>query len=92
MSALDWLTLISYVALNIDVILQIKRIYETKSSRDLSLFGMTIRYIAIIIILIKFVSLKDTSLILGQGLIAVTFSIYFILAVSYFRYRKKKSK
>jgi uncharacterized protein with PQ loop repeat len=91
MSTLDTLTFISYVALNIDVVLQIRRVYKTKSSRDLSLLGMTIRYAAIVIILIKFISLKDESLILGQGLIAITFSIYFVLAVLYFRYRKKKS-
>jgi len=90
MSLLNLLTLISYIALNIDVILQLKRIYKTKSSKDLSLFGMAIRFAAIIIVLIKFISIKDTTLVVGQGLIAVTFTIYFILALSYFKYHKKK--
>ncbi len=89
MDLLDWLTLFSYIALNVDVILQARRIYTTKSSEDLSLFGMTIRYVAIIIILIKFISLSSLSLILGQGLIAATFTIYFILAILYFRHRKR---
>lgn len=89
MKILDSLTLISYVALNIDVVLQIKRIHKTRSSKDLSLLGMTIRGIAIGIILIKFISLKSTPLIIGQGLIALTFAIYYILAFSYFRNRKE---
>jgi uncharacterized protein with PQ loop repeat len=86
---LDFLTLISYIALNIDVILQAARIYKTKSSEDLSLFGMLIRYIAIVIILIKFISLSSVPLILGQGLIALTFTVYFVLAIIYFRHRDK---
>lgn len=82
------LTVVSYIALNIDVVLQALRIYRTKSSKDLSILGMTIRFLAIIIILIKFISLSSLSLVIGQGLIAITFSIYLILAILYFRHRK----
>ncbi len=89
MNWLDWLTLFSYIALNVDILLQIKRIYRTKSSRDLSLFGMTIRYVAIVIIFIKFISLSSWSLIVGQGLIAITFTAYLVLAVSYVRYARR---
>jgi uncharacterized protein with PQ loop repeat len=89
MHILDVLTILSYLALNIDIILQIKRIYKTKSSEDLSLSGMTIRYVAILVILIKFVSLSDMPLMIGQGIIAVTFTIYFVLAMLYFWHRHK---
>ena len=89
MNILDFLTLLSYVALNIDIVLQIRRIYQTKSSYDLSLFGLTIRYVAILIILVKFVSLGDVSLVIGQGLITITFTAYFVLAVLYFLRRKR---
>ena len=89
MHLLDILTLLSYFALNIDILLQVKRIYKTKSSEDLSLLGMTIRYLAILIVLIKFISLSDISLIIGQGLIALTFTFYFVLAASYYKNRKK---
>lgn len=88
-TTLDWLTLISYIALNVDILFQIRTIYNTKSSKDLSLLGMTIRYIAIVIILVKFISVSDTSLIIGQGLITVTFSLYFVLAIMYFKQRPK---
>jgi len=85
MNILDLATIASYIALNVDILLQIRKIYSTKSSRDLSLLGMSIRYIAILIILIKFWSLSDIPLLVGQGLIATTFSIYFVLALYYLR-------
>lgn len=84
MALLDLLTLLSYIALNVDIVFQIHRIYHTKSSRDLSLFGMSVRYAAILIILFKFISLSDAPLILGQGLIVITFTTYFALALYYF--------
>jgi hypothetical protein len=84
MTLLDLLTLLSYIALNVDILLQIKTIYHTRSSRDLSLLGLSIRYVAILIILIKFISISDLPLIIGQGLIALTFTTYFALAVYYF--------
>jgi len=87
MTLLDLLTLLSYIALNVDILFQIRRIYHTKSSRDLSLFGMSIRYTAILIILIKFISISDVPLIIGQGLITLTFTTYLALAVYYFANR-----
>ena len=92
MNLLDFLTLLSYVGLNLDVILEIRRIRRTRSSRDLSLLGMSIRYIAILIILIKFMSISDLPLVIGQALIAITFGVYFLLALVYFRHRPKKRR
>jgi len=91
MTLLDLVTLLSYVALNVDILFQIRRIYRTKSSRDLSLFGMGVRYTAIFIILIKFVSLSDLPLIVGQGLIVLTYTTYFALALYYFAKRSPQS-
>jgi hypothetical protein len=45
---------------------------------------MSIRYAAILIILIKFINISDLPLIIGQGLIALTFTTYFALALYYF--------
>jgi hypothetical protein len=84
MTLLDLLTLLSYIALNVDILFQIKRIYLTKSSHDLSLTGMIIRYAAILIILIKFIAISDWPLIIGQALIVLTFTTYFALALHYF--------
>jgi len=84
MTLLDLLTLLSYVALNVDILFQIRRIHQTKSSQDLSLAGMSIRYMAILIILTKFIDLSDLPLIIGQGLILLTYTTYFALALYYF--------
>ena len=91
MNTLDLFTILSYVGLNIDIIFQIRRIYRTKSSKDLSLIGMSIRYFAILIILYKFISISDIALIIGQFLIFMTFTLYFFLAFIYFIKRKQKT-
>jgi uncharacterized protein with PQ loop repeat len=90
MSSLDLLTYIATFALTIDVLLQIKHIYHTKSSRDISIIGLCIRFFAIIVLLFKFISLNDFPLVMGQLLIAVTFTAYFALAGVYFIHRRKK--
>lgn len=90
MDLLDWLTLFSYGAINLDIVFEIRKIRQTKSSKDLSLMGMSLRYLAIAIIFIKFVSLDETPLIIGQGLIALTFTLYFALALLYFRNKPKR--
>jgi hypothetical protein len=51
---------------------------------------LSIRYAAILIILIKFFSIRDFPLIIGQGLIALTFTTYFALAVYYFANRNEQ--
>lgn len=87
-NSLNVLTIISYIALNVDILLQIVRIYKTKSSRDISLTGLSIRYAATLVIFVKFFSLSDYPLILGQGLIVVTCTIYIVLAAHYYVQRK----
>ena len=89
MNLLDIFTIISYIALNVDIVFQIHQIYKTKSSRDLSLIGLSVRYAAILVILIKFISLGDIPLIIGQGLITATFTTYFVFAFYYFFHRVK---
>lgn len=88
MNILNTVALLACFAIAADVILQIKHIYRTKSSHDLSLAGMIIRYIAILIILVKLISLKDVILIAGQSLIALTFTLYLALAYAYARRSK----
>lgn len=83
MALLDLLTLLSYAALNFDIILQIKQLRRTKSAKDLSILGLSVRFAAIIIILIKLVAIADRILIIGQVLILMIFSIYYLYALSY---------
>ncbi len=87
MSILDILTVFSYIALCADVLFQIARIHKTKSARDVSLIGASIRFVAIVIILIKFLSLNDWPLIIGQLLVFTSFLIYIFLVLVY-KYKK----
>ena len=87
MSFLDNATLISLIALNIDILLQNKRVWGRKSSKDISLSGLLVRYIAIFILLAKYFSLQDWVLIVGQAIIAVNVTIYLVLVV---RFRSAK--
>jgi len=91
MPLIDLATLFSYFALTSDILLQIKNIYRTKSSNDLSLIGMSIRYIAILIIWFKFFTLSDMPLVIGQSLVAISFTTYLALATLYF-YKNRESK
>lgn len=91
MNLLDILTIASYIALNVDVLFQIHKIFETKSCDDISLIGLAVRYAAILIILIKFLSLSELPLILGQVLLTVTFTFYLALVGHYFIKCKRKN-
>ena len=53
---------------------------------------MSIRYAAILLILIKFISMSDVPLIIGQGLIVLTFSTYFALALYYLAKRNERTR
>lgn len=90
MDFLDIITFASYVALTIDIVFQIKNVRRTKSSKDVSLAGITIRYVAILIILYKFMTLADWPLVLGQGLLTIVFTLYLILAFYYHRHKFTK--
>jgi hypothetical protein len=83
MKILNIVVLLAGFAIAADIVLQAKRIHHTKSSRDLSLIGLTIRYVAILVILAKLISIHDAVLITGQTLIALTFTVYVTLAYVY---------
>lgn len=53
MHYLDFATLFSLLALNLDIALQNRRVYFRKSSKDISVTGLLIRYIAIFVLLIN---------------------------------------
>jgi uncharacterized protein with PQ loop repeat len=88
MDILNLFTLLAFVALNLDIIFQTIHVFKTKSSRDISLPGLLIRLFAIVIILIKYFALSDITLVIGQALILLTFTLYLGLAVYYFIRRK----
>lgn len=82
----NYATAIAFIALTIDIMLQIRKLIRRKSAKDISRKGCTIRLIAILLLEAKFIVLKDFWLILGQGLFNVLFLVYFVLIL---KYRKK---
>jgi uncharacterized protein with PQ loop repeat len=92
MNLLDFLTLLSFIGLNVDVILQARKIRQVKSSEDISIAGLMVRFVAIFVILYKLICVGDMALILGQALLALTFTTYMFLVFSYLPKAKKKRK
>ncbi|MBI2043995.1 hypothetical protein HYT24_01385 [Candidatus Pacearchaeota archaeon] len=83
---IDSAVLMAFFALSIDIIFQIFHILKRKSSKDLSLIGISLRLTASSIFLIKFITVGDLVLITGQAIFVTGFFIYVILL---FYYRKK---
>ena len=82
------LLLFSYIALSVDVVLQIARIEQRHSSRDISIRGDLLRFAAVTVLVIKFVVLGDTVLIIGQSILSALLLIYTIMLI---RMRRRKS-
>lgn len=80
---LDLATLFSLLALNIDIALQNRRVFMRKSSKDISIIGLLVRYMAIFVLLIKYVTLDDIVLIVGQAIIAMNVTLYLVLVYKY---------
>ena len=80
---INYATAIAFIALTIDIILQIRKLIRRKSSRDISLKGCAIRLVAIMLLEAKFIALNDFWLIVGQGLFNVLFITYFVLILNY---------
>lgn len=87
MNFIDWATFIAYVAFNLDMLFEIRKVLATRDSRDLSIPGMSIRLFAAALLLAKFTYIQDTYLIIGQTIFVTTILIYLILLV---KYRRKK--
>ena len=85
---MDWLDIItfaSYLALTADILFQIRHVHKHRSSHDISITGLGIRYVAILIILYKFYTLGEWPLLLGQVCLTITFTLYLVLVVRYYK-------
>jgi hypothetical protein len=87
---INYAALISFFALGIDLVVQISRLYRRKSSQDISLRGITIRTLGTVVILIKFISLDDIYLIIGQATITIALIIY-LAEIFYYRRSRDSS-
>lgn len=68
-----------------DLLFQIRRLLQTRSSRDVSASGVAIRLAAAILFQLKYIAVQDFPLIIGGLLYTILVAIYAILA---FRFRK----
>jgi len=92
MNLLDLITLLSFVGLTVDILLQAHKVRQVKSSEDISLLGLSVRFFAIFIILYKLIMIGDFALIVGQAMLAVVFTSYLVLVVAYLPGKKKKRR
>ena len=81
MDTLDLLTAIALGALSIDVGLQIWRVMKMKSSEDVSISGVVIRFIAALVMLVKFSWIQDAVLVWGQVILVIVLTYYLFLLV-----------
>ena len=80
---INYITIIAYLALNLDIIFQIFHISKRKSSKDLSLKGCFMRLFAVLIITIKLFMNGDLYLLIGHGTLTVVYVIYVFMLVYY---------
>ncbi len=76
-------TLVAFGAICIDLVFQILRVWQRKSSEDISIWGYTIRFISAFILLAKYFTLTDHNLILGQAVVIILLTLYFTLIIRY---------
>jgi hypothetical protein len=86
---INLLVIVSFVALNLDVLLQNYRLYQIRESVDISLSGVALRLFAVIVLATKFHLLDEGALFAGQSLLAVNVAVYLALVTRY-RYKKKR--
>lgn len=63
------------------------RIWKEKSSKDFSLIATSLRLTGMIIVLVKIVLMKETSIAIGQGVLVLLFIINTIFVFKYHKPR-----
>lgn len=82
--AISYASIIAYMAFSIDLLMQIFKIQKNKSSDDVTSWGVGIRLMGSCILLLKFITVNDSYLMVGQGLFSLTILAY-LLTVVYFK-------
>lgn len=89
MDVINILVVVSFVALNLDVLLQNYRLFEIRESVDISLSGVALRLLAVVILAAKFYMLDEGALFIGQTVLGLNVAVYLVLVTRY-RYKKKR--
>lgn len=85
---LNYTTLIAFIFFTVDLCFQIRRITVNRSATDISPIGLFIRFLASIVLLLKYIDVQDSFLIGGQILGTIAITTYFLLTL-YYRSAKK---
>lgn len=80
---INYATLLAFIAFSVDLLYQIRNLIRKKSSKSVSLLGLTARTIGTFVLLIKYINLSDVYLISGQVFFMVLVIIYLWLAYKY---------
>ncbi len=80
---INYATLVAFVGYSSGLAVQIRKLIKRKSSEDISMWEISLRYISGILLLIKVISLRDMFLIGGQGAFSLLFSVHVFLVIKY---------
>lgn len=80
---INYALFIAFVILSGGVLLQTKKTYHTKSVKDISAAEVALRFVASIILLLKFFYTADSYLIVGQAIFTLIYLGYFLLVLKY---------
>lgn len=73
----DWLSLLALFVMSIGVLMQWRKIYKTRSVRDIETKEVFIRFSITLVLLIKIFLIGDVYLIAGQIALTISLSLYF---------------
>lgn len=83
---LDIITFFAYIALAVDLVLEIRKVRARQHSDDISLLGIAVRTSAATVILIKLFVVNDYVLIVGQAMLIALLIAYLVLI---YRFRSR---
>lgn len=86
----NYSTLIAFIFFSTDILVQIIHIYSRKSTKDISIKGSIIRVIAAYILLIKYYSVNDSYLEIGQTVFTCVLTVYLLMMIYYRKNPKPK--
>lgn len=82
---LDYAVLLAFSSFIVESLFQIRHTLKRKSSADISITGVTIRFLAGIIFVVKYLVIKDLFLLIGQVVFSSVFLVLLILVIIYRR-------
>ncbi len=82
-SIIDYSLIIAYMAIITDISLQISRIWKHRSAQEISILGTTVRLLATMVFLTKYVMIQDIYLTVGQAIFMVLLGSYLFSIIKF---------